>query len=104
MNRQFLQWMPELFPVNSPYLVAPFWEAINISGEVGNINYQVYSTGSSLLYTVNTIISDEENITFSGRWMLVAEWDSVPEFDSSRNKVRAITRQMCVLEKPVNMP
>ena len=69
-----------LFPYTSLYLVAPFWEDVDISKGVGNISYQVYSTGSLLLDTVNTIISDEENINnFIGHWMVVAEWDSVPE-------------------------
>ena len=83
----------------SLYLVAPFWAAVDISGGEGDISYQVYSTGSPLLDTVNTIISNEENINFIGHWMVVAEWDRVPEFNSSVHKVRAITKQMCVLKK-----
>ena len=92
MDGPFYPWVPELFPAGEVlfllyfqeedphYLVAPFWADVDIRGEVGNISYQVYSTGSSLLDTVNTIISDEKNINFIGHWMLVAEWDSVPSY------------------------
>ena len=81
MNQSFYDYIPTLFPYFTPlYLVAPFWADVDIRGEVGNISYQVYSTGSPLLDTVNTIISDEENINFIGHWMLVAEWDSVPPY------------------------
>ena len=92
MGGSFTQYSSHLFPVGSRYLVAPFWDDINIAAEngVGDISYQVYSTGSPLLDTVNTIISDEENINFIGHWMLVAEWDGVPEFGSSTDKVSAI--------------
>ena len=78
-------------PINSLYLVAPFWANVDI--EEGGVSYQVYSTGSPLLDIVNTIISDEENINFTGHWMVVAEWNAVSAFNSSRNKVRAITKQ-----------
>ena len=80
MGQHFLQWVPELFPVHSLYLVAPFWADFDIRGEQGNISHQVYYTGSPLLDYVSTIISDEGNIDFTGHWMLVAEWDSVPQF------------------------
>ena len=94
MGQPFINIVPEHFPYDSRYLVAPFWGDVDLPGEVGNINYQVYSTGSPLLDTVNTIISDEENINFIGHWMLVAEWDSVPEYmytDSSfPNQVSSI--------------
>ena len=89
VNQPFLEYVPQLFPYQSLYLVTPFWDDVDISVGVGNISYQVYSTGSPSLDTVNTIISDEENITFSGHWMLVAEWDGVPEYQGSPDQVSA---------------
>ena len=80
MEAPFHQYSLDLFPVDSQYLVASFWEDVDISGVVGNISYQVYSTGSPLFDTVNTIASDEENINFNGHWMVVAEWNGVSEF------------------------
>ena len=97
MERAFSDYFPELFPYYSEYLVAPFWDDVDISGGVGDISYQVYSTGSPLLDTVNTIISDEENINFIGHWMLVAEWDGVPAYSGSSNQVN-IT---CIMESNI---
>ena len=90
MNVTFTKFRPRPFPADPLYLVAPYWDDVNIRLGVGNISYQVYSTGSPLLDTVNTFISDEENIDFIGHWMLVTEWDSVPEFGGSPNVVSAI--------------
>ena len=83
MDTRYTQFSNQLFPVDSRYLVAPFWDDIDISEGVGDISYQVYSTGSPPLDTVNTIISDEENINFIGHWMIVAEWDGVPAHQGS---------------------
>ena len=89
MGGSFTQYLPHFFPVGSQYLVAPFWDDINTETH-GDISYQVYTTGSSLLDTVNNIISDEENINFIGHWMLVAEWNSVAELGGRFDKVIAI--------------
>ena len=102
IDKRFHEFEPELFPYDSRYLVAPFWADVDISREVGNISYQVYSTGSPLLDTVNTIISDEENTNFTGHWMLVADWDSVPEYsappyEESNNQVIVIYKHTDVL-------
>ena len=90
MSQPFFQYIPKLFPYDVWYLVAPFWTAVDITGEVGSVSYQVYSTGSALLDTVNTIISDEENINFIGHWMIVAEWKSVPSYPHYDSQVSSI--------------
>ena len=89
MNGPFSPYTPQLFPYQSQYLVAPFWDDVNIAVGVGNISYQVYSIGTPPLDTVNTIISDKENINFTAHWMLVAEWDEVPAFRGSPDQVSA---------------
>ena len=89
MESEFTDWLPIHFPYGR-YLVAPFWADIDIRGGVGDISYQAYSTGSPILDTVNTIISDEENINFRGHWMLVAKWDSVPAYPHSTSQVSSI--------------
>ena len=96
MSQPFFQYIPKLFPYDVWYLVAPFWTAVDITGEVGSVSYQVYSTGSALLDTVNIFISDEENINFIGHWMLVAEWNSVPPYLYQTSKVGSII-VLCVL-------
>ena len=87
MDTRYTPFSNRLFPVDSRYLVAPFWDDVDISNGVGDISYQVYSTGSPPLDTVNTIISDEENINFIGHWMIVAEWDGVPAYSGSFTQV-----------------
>ena len=93
MERQFTDSIPEPFPIIH-YLVAPFWADIDIRWGVGHISYQVYSTRSPLLDTVNNFISDEENNNFSGQWMLVAEWNKVIEHSWSPVSVIRILKHM----------
>ena len=83
MDTPFLEFEPELFPIDSLYLVAPFWADVDIQGGVGDISYQVYSTGSPLLDTVNAFISDERDFDFNGSWMLLAEWNGVSAYAGS---------------------
>ena len=92
MEESFNRWTRHIFPVGSLYLVAPFWTDVDIRGEMGDISYQVYSNGSSLLDTVSTIISDQENISFIGHWMLVAEWSDVPPhpYDDDTSQVSSL--------------
>ena len=87
MDIPFLEFQPVLFPVEFLYLVAPFWADVDIAGGVGDISYQTYSTGSPQLDIVNTFISDERDINFNGRWMLVAQWNGVSAFASPINEV-----------------
>ena len=86
MDSPFLEFEPELFPLNFVYLVAPFWADVDIEGGVGDVSYQVYSTGSPLLVTVNAFISDERNFDFNGRWMLIAQWNGVSAYASPTNE------------------
>ena len=82
MEFSFIEFVPELFPIDSLYLVAPFWADVDIEGGVGDISYQVYSTGSPLLDTVNAFISDERDFNFNGNWMLLAQWNGVSAYAS----------------------
>ena len=91
MENPFTQFLPELFPIASLYLVAPFWADVDIEGGVGDISYQTYSTGSPLLDIVNTFISDERSFNFNGHWMLVVEWSGVSAFGSPINEVSTCT-------------
>ena len=90
MESPFTQFVPELFPIESLYLVAPFWADVDIQGGVGDISYQVYSTGSPLLDIVNAFISDERNRNYAGHWMVVAEWSGVSTFESSLNEASCV--------------
>ena len=72
---------PTLFPEEHTFLVAPYWSDINIvrGGESAKIPYEVHTSGP-LLSQVNAFISEEQSVSFSGRWMLVVEWREVPPF------------------------
>ena len=78
------------------YVIAPFWSDIDISRGYGNIKYQSYyynfdgSTARSLLNQVSTFINGQLDTSFSGTWMLVAEWDQVPEYSESTSLVGSI--------------
>ena len=86
MDFPFTGFIPRVFPIEFLYLVTPFWADINIERGMGNIGYQVYSTGSPLLDTVNTFISDERDFNFNGRWMLLSEWNNVFSFFTPTNE------------------
>ena len=83
---------PELFPEYSPssYLVAPFWAQNDISHRVGHVAYEVHDSESSQTYLslVSTFISGHQQVRFNGTWMLLAEWNSVPQLDGSLTNVR----------------
>ena len=80
MDRPFFELRPRLFPVGFEYLVAPFWEAVDIERGTGDVSYQAYFFGSPILETVNTFISNTRGFTFNGRWMLLTQWNGVSGF------------------------
>ena len=65
-------------------LVAPFFSDIDISGGVGEINYEIHTdvTSQSVISRIDAVISEHMQIDFNGKWLLVAQWDGVPEFGS----------------------
>ncbi len=76
---------PTLFSESySPtYLVAPFWSNIDTS-VAGNVSYRVITSGTSasLVKSVSDYVSRKMNTTFSGKWMIVAEWRHVHKFQA----------------------
>ena len=79
-SEPFYSASPQTFPgvstdVSSFYLVAPFWDDVDLRRR-GNIFYEVHTTetSQSLLSQVSNFVS---NGSFSGTWMLVARWDEV---------------------------
>ena len=76
---------PQLFSSSftSAHLVAPFWSNNDISNRVGNISYEVHyseTSNSNYIDLVSTFISQQEQVEFRGSWMLLAEWNRVPQF------------------------
>ena len=73
-------------------LVAPFFTDIDISNGVGEIYYEIHTaaTSQSILSQVNSLINEQAETNFNGRWMLVAKWDNVPPYGGSSNVVRIL--------------
>lgn len=72
--------------------MAPFFTDINIASGSGQIGYEVHtvSTSETLLSSVDIIINEHMQTNFHGEWLLVAEWDSVPQYDGDIISVRFI--------------
>ena len=64
--------------VGASTFVAPYW-IDNDPSIQGNVSYGVHVQGSSSLQLVSDFISRDQEIEFSGLWMLVAFWQDLPE-------------------------
>ena len=72
------------FPNGAPgvYVVAPYWDDVDLR-LAGNVSYEVHSRrennpGSNLLLDqVSNFVKGSTGQSFSGSWMLVAEWKEV---------------------------
>lgn len=64
---------------NSGYRVAPYWSDIDTSTG-GRVSYEIHTNKTSLILMnkVSKYIREREQNTFSGTWMLLAEWNNVP--------------------------
>ena len=79
---------PQLFPGSHTFLVAPFW--VDNSGNAAIAHYEVHTNGSnatSPLAVVSAFICDQLEVDFFGQWLLVAEWNHVPETEQPSNVV-----------------
>ena len=89
---------PHTFFFNTPFsefsrdfLVAPFWDDVDIRGGNGEIFYEVFD-GGYYLDTVNTFLQRQRPSSFEGTWMLAAYWDAVhPFFGAASTTVSYIT-------------
>lgn len=86
-DQPYLTCCPTLFTASyfPTYVVAPFWTDID-TREAGNVSYRVITSGTfaSIVEDVSEYVSRKMNVTFSGKWMIVAEWNSVHEYGTSK--------------------
>ena len=78
---EFDGYSPFLFDESTDIpIVAPFFTDIDISNGVGDINYEIHtrSTSEYAISQVDSVINEQADTNFNGRWMLVSTWDSVP--------------------------
>ena len=69
--------------------MAPFFTDTDISIGTGRIIYAVHddSIPEPILHSVNSVINEHMLTDFNAEWILVAEWDNVPQFGSSNDTV-----------------
>lgn len=66
--------------VGNLYLVAPFWDDVDIRSDSGTISYEVHTSGP-VLDTVSSYVRNQTNSTsFQGYWMIVVYWERVHQF------------------------
>ncbi len=82
---------PTQFPEEHTFFVAPYWADTDIANStIAIVSYEVHQTRtgnepSIRLNEVSQFVRDQQNISFVGDWMLVAEWNQVPPFGSGLN-------------------
>ena len=80
---------PYLFPKSEDYtyMVAPFWTNQDTRLE-GEVSFEAHNASRSdqLLRQVSNYINNNIENSFSGTWMVVAEWNGVPK-DNATTKV-----------------
>ena len=67
------------------YLVAPFWDDVDIMGGNGVISYEIHNSSGYYLDHVSGFIRAITPSPFEGTWMLVAYWDAVHPYVGSDN-------------------
>ena len=96
-------WINQPFPgnaaINSRYLVAPFWDDVDTRGDNGEVSYEVHQSGY-YLNTVNLFLRRNRPSSFTGTWMMVAQWNAVhPYFGRFNPEVCRNTHEwflMCI--------
>ena len=78
-----------LFPISGRYLVAPFWDDIDIGSNSGVISYEAHNSGY-YLEQVSTFIARKKSANFQGAWMAVVYYDEVNSFPGSFNTLVSI--------------
>ena len=75
-----------MFPgsVSDRYLVAPFWDDVDIREGNGEISYEIHDSGYYLDH-VSGFIRAIAPSNFQGTWMLVAYWDAVHPYIGTDN-------------------
>ena len=85
-NQQF----PGSSTISSFYLVAPFWDDVDITGGNGEISYEIHTSGF-YLDEVNAFLQRKRPSNFEGTWMAVVYYNAVhPYFGASNPEVSSV--------------
>ena len=73
----------DTFSNSSNYsIVAPFAADTSITYR-GSVRYNTFTTGDTNINTVSSYIRSQLGGSFSGSWMIVADWYNVPQYGGS---------------------
>ena len=85
----WLFWNPDTFPTSNYYILtssvlAPFWADVDTRA-AGLVSYEVHQRGENadsdaILERVSGFVTAQANVSITGLWMLVAQWDRVHPF------------------------
>ena len=80
-GQSFTEHINSAFPYSTSNLVAPFWDDINLRS-TGTVYYEVITpdNGLSIINQVDKYLSNNQSISFSADWILVAKWLNVCPF------------------------
>ena len=78
-NSFISQVFPGSIAIQSFYLVAPFWDDVDIRFDTGDISYEIHESGY-YLDRVNAFIRQKRPTDFEGTWMMVVFYDAVHPF------------------------
>ena len=67
------------------YLVAPFWDDINIDDDGGTISYKTFESGY-YLEQVNAYIQRQRQNSFHGTWMMNVYYNQVAPFSGQKSR------------------
>ena len=82
---------PSILPaISSANVLAPFWNDHDAQGPSSRILYKVYENSfgemaREKIKNVSMLVEAQKNVSFTGVWMLVAEWLDVPAYPFSQN-------------------
>ena len=75
------------------YVIAPFWDDININ-RGGVISYETFESGY-FIDQVNAFIQRERPSSFDGTWMMAAYYNKVAPFSGTVAEVFIIMKCKC---------
>ena len=70
-------------------LVAPYWTDSDVTVGIGSIDYEIHTSETSqhILSSIDSIINEHMETEFHGEWILLAEWNNVPQYGGIINFV-----------------
>lgn len=81
-NSAYNPYTNSLFPVSGQYLVAPYWDDIDLRYGNGRLSYEVHDSGF-YLDEVNRFITRRRPSDFQGTWMAVIFYDRVRQYPAA---------------------